>query len=221
MGGSLGGVEGTEDSQGEPGPGCQAWYCRGPGPQGGCKPSFLRDGSSACLCQEKPPGSLSMCASRVPGPVGGCASSDGPGLLDWPLASSLGLTWDLSAVQALPPRAYACTHVRTHMYVHTHARIHSSPSRGLGGELGGRCLPTASLAPSNEVGNELSCCLPSLFSGLLREVTAHFLPVVGYVPVTALGHSQLLSEPALLEWSLSGWCVAAVRTGRLTCDSRD
>ena len=48
------------------------------------------------------------------------------------------------------------------------------PPRGLGGDLGGRCPPTASLAPSSEVGNELSCFLPSLFSGLLREVTAHF-----------------------------------------------
>ena len=144
MGGSLGGVEGTEDSQGEPGPGCQAWYCRGPGPQGGCKPSFLRDGSSACLCQEKPPGSLSTCASRVPGPVGGCASSDGPGLLDWPLASSLGLTWDLSAVQALPPRAYACTHVRTHMYVHTctYTQLPLQRSRrGTWWEMPPDCLP--------------------------------------------------------------------------------
>lgn len=127
------------------------------------------------MCQVKPPGSLPMCAPRVPGPVGGCASSDGPGLLDWPLASSLGLTWDLSAVQALPPRAYARTCVCTHTCACTHMHVHTAPPpRGLGGDLGGRCPPTASLAPSSEVGNELSCFLPSLFSGLLGEVTAHF-----------------------------------------------
>ena len=195
MGGSLGCVEGLRKAKGSQALAAGPFYCRGPGPQEGCKPSFSRDGFSACLCQKKSPGSLPTCAPQVPGPVGGCASSDGPGLLDRPLASSFCLTLELSAVQALPPRAYACTHVRTHVRTHTHAHTHSFPSRGLGGDLGGRCPLTASIAPSSKVENELSCFLPSLFSGLLGEATAHLLPFVGCVPVTARGHSRLSSEP--------------------------
>lgn len=159
------------------------------------------------MCQKKSPGSLPTCAPQVPGPVGGCASSDGPGLLDRPLASSLGLTWDLSAVQALPPRAYACTHVRTHVRTHTHARTHSFPSRGLGGDLSGRCPLTASIAPSSEVENELSCFLLSLFFWSLGRSDRTPPPCCGMCARHSPG-----SQPAVIRaWPCwNGLCLADV-----------
>lgn len=98
------------------------------------------------------------------------------------LGCSIGLSPAVLASPGTCQQCRLCLHVHMHAHVcaHTHVRAHTCtytqhpPPRGLGGDLGGRCPPTASLAPSSEVGNELSCFLPSLFSGLLREVTAHF-----------------------------------------------